>query len=212
MNHRSLLLLGAVQLVAIPSTSIVLSMDTENGYLCNLCHSLQNDYPYPPPVAENRSVRLGTAEIEEFGSPFEMGTTCLNVWNNVLDFANPNIVDDDSCRRLASIYAPQCCNELPMDEASLTTLISPSLQQQDPQITLNALNNNLDATATRSPSARIGSSSIGMGRNDSSRTNATRSPSQRIGTSSIGTGRTDTNNEEDEGDGRRHKRGLRGNQ
>ena len=88
------------------------SMQTPNGYLCNLCHSLQNDHPFPPPSAQDVVVRFSKSENEQFGLPWDRGITCLEVWDTVLDFANPNVFDQQSCRAMAAAYAPQCCNDI----------------------------------------------------------------------------------------------------
>lgn len=103
------------------------SMQTENGYLCNLCHSLENEYPYPPPSAELRIVRFSKAEDEQFGLPWNRGSTCLEIWNKVLDYANPNVDDETSCRSMASAYASQCCNdyiEEPPDNSNQQQVLS----------------------------------------------------------------------------------------
>lgn len=90
----------------------VFAMYTPNGYLCNLCHSLQNDHPFPPPSAQEVVVRFSKSENEQFGLPWDRGITCLEVWDTVLDFANPNVYDQASCRAMAAAYAPQCCNDI----------------------------------------------------------------------------------------------------
>ena len=103
-------------LVTIHLPLSVVSMDTENGYLCNLCHSLQNELPYPPPDAEPKVVRFTQLQDEQFGLPWDRGITCLEVWNIVLDFANPNVHDETSCRSMAAAYAPQCCHHITNDD------------------------------------------------------------------------------------------------
>lgn len=129
----------------------VQSMETPNGYLCNLCYSRENEYHYPPPSIEQKVVRFtspisSTAAKSEqqeresttvtsinvaFGMPWDIGTTCIDVWNKVLDYKNPNIVDESSCRSMAALFAPQCCNqheherereEVSVKEASFTGL------------------------------------------------------------------------------------------
>jgi len=100
----------------LPFLPNAVAMFTEQGYLCNLCHSLQNEYPYPPPDMEERSVRFTQSQIESYGSPLEIGNNCLDIWNIVLDYANPNIVDESSCRGMAAFYAPQCCNSIPKED------------------------------------------------------------------------------------------------
>jgi len=97
--------------LAIHLPFFAVSMQTANGYLCNLCHSLDNEYPYPPPSAESRIVRFSKAEDQQFGLPWNRGSTCLEIWNKVLDFANPNVDDETSCRGMAKAYASQCCND-----------------------------------------------------------------------------------------------------
>lgn len=108
------LVLLALVTVYLPLS--VVSMDTENGYLCNLCHSLQNEFPYPPPDAEPKVVRFTQLQNEQFGLPWDRGVTCLDVWNIVLDYANPNVQDEASCRSMAAAYAPQCCHHITDDD------------------------------------------------------------------------------------------------
>jgi len=108
------LVLLALVTVHLPLS--VVSMDTENGYLCNLCHSLQNEFPYPPPDAEPKVVRFTQLQNEQFGLPWDRGVTCLEVWNIVLDYANPNVHDETSCRSMAAAYAPQCCHHITDDD------------------------------------------------------------------------------------------------
>ena len=98
--------------VAIHLPAFAVSMYTPNGYLCNLCHSLQNDHPFPPQSAKEVVVRFSKSENEQFGLPWDRGITCLEVWDTVLDFANPNVYDQASCRAMAAAYAPQCCNDI----------------------------------------------------------------------------------------------------
>lgn len=101
-----------IGIVAVHLPVLVFSMETKSGYLCNLCHSLRNEYPYPPPSAEIKVVRFSKSEDEQFGLPWDRGSTCIEVWNTVLDFANPNIKDETSCRSMAKAYATQCCNDV----------------------------------------------------------------------------------------------------
>jgi len=103
-------LLLAILAIHLPVS--VTAMYTANGYLCNLCHSLQNDHPFPPPSAQEVVVRFSKSENEQFGLPWDRGITCLEVWDIVLDFANPNVYDQASCRAMAAAYAPQCCNDI----------------------------------------------------------------------------------------------------
>jgi len=117
MTYSKFLLFGVV---ASQLPRLAVSMETKNGYLCNLCHSLQNEYPYPPPSAEQKVVRFSESEDEKFGLPRDRGETCIEVWNTVLDFANPNIKDETSCRSMAQAYATQCCNDV-IDEAYITS-------------------------------------------------------------------------------------------
>ena len=106
-------------LVAIHLPLSAVSMQTQNGYLCNLCHSLQNDHPFPPPSAEAIVVRFNKTENEKYGLPWDRGVTCIEVWNTVLDYANSNVYDEQSCRSMAAAYAPQCCNDVPdQDQAN----------------------------------------------------------------------------------------------
>mmetsp|Transcript_21691 Transcript_21691/g.53802 ORF Transcript_21691/g.53802 Transcript_21691/m.53802 type:complete len:202 (-) Transcript_21691:24-629(-) len=98
--------------VAIHLPASAVAMYTPNGYLCNLCHSLQNDHPFPPQSAQEVVVRFSKSENEQFGLPWDRGITCLEVWDTVLDFANPNVYDQASCRAMAAAYAPQCCNDI----------------------------------------------------------------------------------------------------
>ena len=130
MTTGTFLLLAVVAL-HLPSSAF--SLETENGYLCNLCHSLQNDYPYPPPAAEDKIVRFTQSQDEQFGLPWDRGSTCLEVWDTVLDFANPNIIDESSCRSMAAAYAPQCCNDMTINdqEQDQDELESDPRQQQE---------------------------------------------------------------------------------
>jgi len=107
---------------AMPVSSSTGTASTTH-YLCNLCHSLENEYPYPPPSSEQSVVRFADANednIEAFGMPWDRGITCIDVWNKVLDFQNPYIVDESSCRNMAAVYAPQCCNDNDNDNDSDT--------------------------------------------------------------------------------------------
>eukprot|EP00531_Pseudo-nitzschia_arenysensis_P011655 CAMPEP_0116139486 /NCGR_PEP_ID=MMETSP0329-20121206/13339_1 /TAXON_ID=697910 /ORGANISM="Pseudo-nitzschia arenysensis, Strain B593" /LENGTH=204 /DNA_ID=CAMNT_0003634535 /DNA_START=102 /DNA_END=716 /DNA_ORIENTATION=+ len=101
-----------IAIVAIHLPVSVVAMYTPNGYLCNLCHSLKNDHPFPPPSAQEVVVRFNKTENEQFGLPWDRGITCLEVWDTVLDFANPHVYDQASCRAMAAAYAPQCCNDI----------------------------------------------------------------------------------------------------
>jgi hypothetical protein len=89
--------------------------------MCNLCHSLANEAPYPLPELENRTVTMNG----RWGTPEELGSTCLEVWNHVLDFGTGGGGTGDgeyhydmaTCRMMGREYAPQCCNsraDLPM--------------------------------------------------------------------------------------------------
>ncbi len=114
IDIKNLLFLG---IVATYLPTHVISMQMPNGYMCNLCHSLQNDHPFPPPSAQDVVVRFSKSENEQFGLPWDRGVTCLEVWDTVLDYANPNVFDEQSCRAMAAAYAPQCCNDI-FDEST----------------------------------------------------------------------------------------------
>lgn len=116
MTTTTIAHLVILALVTVYLPLSVVSMDTENGYLCNLCHSLQNEFPYPPPDAEPKVVRFTQLQNEQFGLPWDRGVTCLDVWNIVLDYANPNVQDEASCRSMAAAYAPQCCHHITDDD------------------------------------------------------------------------------------------------
>ena len=131
IDTKKLLFLG---MFATHLPTHVVSMQMPNGYLCNLCHSLQNDHPFPPPSAQDVVVRFSKSENEQFGLPWDRGVTCLEVWDIVLDYANPNVVDQQSCRAMAAAYAPQCCNDI-FDEEMSDNLIeeieTETLQEQE---------------------------------------------------------------------------------
>mmetsp|Transcript_18172 Transcript_18172/g.41715 ORF Transcript_18172/g.41715 Transcript_18172/m.41715 type:complete len:174 (-) Transcript_18172:86-607(-) len=129
MTSTSVSILLAI--VAIfSSVPRALAMDAEHGYLCNLCHSRKNEYPYPPPSAEQAIVRFPKAShIEEFGMPWDRGITCIDAWNTVLDFQNPKVVDEPSCRSMAEVYAPQCCNDR-------TVSVAATVVETEPEISL----------------------------------------------------------------------------
>lgn len=174
MPTATLLLLATVlvlSVVHLPS-SVVMSMETENGYLCNLCHSLNNDHPYPPPSAEDFIVRFTQSQTEEFGFPWERGSTCIEVWDTVLDYANANIIDESSCRRMAAAYAPQCCNDIDIVD------VNDEQQQQDIAIgastageeviptVRNENTSEMKTTSTQRLSSRENHSSVASGRDD----------------------------------------------
>lgn len=115
---RTIISIHLAIVATVSSISSALAMETEQGYLCNLCHSLKNEYPFPPPSAEQAIVQFPkVSQIEAFGMPWDRGLTCIDVWNNVLDFQNPKIVDESSCRSMAEVYAPQCCSDRIIPEA-----------------------------------------------------------------------------------------------
>ena len=187
-NIRDLIILS---IIAVHLPLAVISMETKNGYLCNLCHSLQNDHPYPPPDAEDRIVRFTKSQNEKFGSPFDRGVTCLEVWNNVLDFANPNIKDETSCRDMAQAYASQCCNDITEESGD-------DLAEHHKDTV--PLHNDVRLLVTRSINDRISDPAIGNGRKDataeaSSNTQPLQNePSfvrKRISNPSMGAGRND---------------------
>lgn len=174
MPTATLLLLATVlvlSVVHLPS-SVVMSMETENGYLCNLCHSLNNDHPYPPPSAEDFIVRFTQSQTEEFGFPWERGSTCIEVWDTVLDYANAKIIDESSCRRMAAAYAPQCCNDIDIVD------VNDEQQQQDIAIgastageeviptVRNENTSEMKTTSTQRLSSRENHSSVASGRDD----------------------------------------------
>lgn len=132
-SHLTLLAV-AVAMIHLPSSAVSGSMvtTTEQGpYLCNLCHSRQNDHPYPPPDAEDTVVQFTQSQAERFGMPVDRGTTCLEVWDTVLDYANPSVTDEASCRSMAEAYAPQCCNDSTDDEAVDEPRGTPTEEQQE---------------------------------------------------------------------------------
>lgn len=174
MPTATLLLLATVlvlSVVHLPS-SVVMSMETENGYLCNLCHSLNNDHPYPPPSAEDFIVRFTQSQTEVFGFPWERGSTCIEVWDTVLDYANAKIIDESSCRRMAAAYAPQCCNDIDIVD------VNDEQQQQDIAIgastageeviptVRNENTSEMKTTSTQRLSSRENHSSVASGRDD----------------------------------------------
>ena len=128
-------------------------METPNGYLCNLCHSLENDHPFPPESAQEVVVRFSKSENEQFGLPWDRGITCLEVWDTVLDFANPNVFDQASCRAMAAAYALQCCNDVGDDESRDSSI--EQLEQQESnneEETASSVGNSSDAQRISSDS------------------------------------------------------------
>jgi hypothetical protein len=91
------------------------------GYVCNLCHSLANEHPYPPPSLEEKNVYL---PLKFGGKKWQPGQaqhrqpTCLQLWMDGLDSAIPGVSDEKSCREMAAMFAPQCCNEYLEEETS----------------------------------------------------------------------------------------------
>lgn len=169
-------LVRAIVAIHIPLSA--LSMETENGYLCNLCHSRQNEYPYPPPRTEGKVVRFTKSENEQFGLPWDRGITCLDVWNTVLDFANPNVVDEASCRSMAAVYAPQCCFDFPDESDEVDNAASANAKE-------------LSSTQPQLHHKVVSKSSTV----DSRKPNESRPSEERKSSSSTDTGR---NNNEDE--------------
>lgn len=175
MPTATLLLLATVlvlSVVHLPS-SVVMSMETENGYLCNLCHSLNNDHPYPPPSAEDFIVRFTQSQTEEFGFPWERGSTCIEVWDTVLDYANAKIIDESSCRRMAAAYAPQCCNDIDIvdvnDEQQQQQDIAIGASTAGEEVIPTVRNENtseMKTTSTQRLSSRENHSSVASGRDD----------------------------------------------
>lgn len=171
--------------VAIHLPFFAVSMQTDNGYLCNLCHSLENEYPYPPPTAESRIVRFSKAEDEEFGMPWSRGSTCLEVWNKVLDFANPNIKDETSCRSMAKAYASQCCNdfiEKIQDNSDEKQIQEESIEDQFIEGTTNVAESSLAKRQLFRIFSRLSNER-------SEKTKRTRPTTDRLSTSSMATGR-----------------------
>jgi hypothetical protein len=131
IDIKNLLFLGTIVATNLPTH--VISMQMPNGYMCNLCHSLQNDHPFPPPSAQDVVVRFSKSENEQFGLPWDRGVTCLEVWDIVLDYANPNVFDEQSCRAMAAAYAPQCCNDIFEDSSDnlVEQMETKTIQEED---------------------------------------------------------------------------------
>jgi len=154
-------LIFVIMAIHLPFSAV--SMEAENGYLCNLCHSLDNQYPYPSPNTEGNVVRFTQSQDEEFGLPWLRGVTCLDVWNNVLDYANPNVKDETSCRSMARAYASQCCNDIAEDPQSKT------VEQQgesNGEIGITDANSIKALSTRRLTRERLSAPSMGGGRNN----------------------------------------------
>lgn len=204
-------LIFTIVVIHLPLSAV--SMETENGYLCNLCHSLDNQYPYPPPNTEGNIVRFTQSQDEEFGLPWLRGITCLDVWNTVLDYANPNVKDETSCRSMASAYASQCCNDVAEDQETNSV---EHQRENNEQYGASDTTNVRALSTSRQTRERLSSSLMGGGRNnvidsdndtnvqslsltvggtDRENTRKIRPFSERISGSSMGMGRSGANSE-----------------
>ncbi|KAG7344611.1 hypothetical protein IV203_022619 [Nitzschia inconspicua] len=110
---------AAVLFFLLYTTFATSAKTSEKFYVCDLCYSITNEYPYPPPSLEEKSVYLPLQYGGKQWQPDQEIPTCLEVWNDALDAVNPGVFDESSCREMASMFSPQCCNEFLQDGVEL---------------------------------------------------------------------------------------------
>ncbi|KAG7370487.1 hypothetical protein IV203_019057 [Nitzschia inconspicua] len=106
----------------------------KSPYVCDLCYSITNEHPYPPPSLEEKGVYLPLQYGGKQWQPDQKLPTCLEVWKDALDAVNPGVFDESSCREMASMFAPQCCNEFLQDDMELDDELQESAEYSSSSI------------------------------------------------------------------------------